>query len=886
MPPKKHDPGTPSAAAEKSDGSHLPSSEWEAMARVLNNIYDFRTPDGLDPSKLFHKQVNKRHFPDYYEAVTEPMAMSLIKAKIAKYEYKSFAEFVRDFALIPHNAFIYNLPNAGAYQDALVFKERLEGELQVLVGEGVIGAEVATLPDLGEIPTYTAPEVQEGEGEEAEEESDEDAEGEEEDDDDDDDGGAGRKRKRGRLSVARGKSGGDEGAEARKRRGRPPKLLTPTEARIQGVLKGIRKPRNKEGVLAIRAFDRLPEKTLFPDYYQEVKNPMAYDLLKRKVKRKKYTTLEQFMQDVNLMFTNAKSYNADASQIFKDAVTLQIEAGKLYDAEKAKPDESFADDEGKIPMPNGVFHNGENYKVGDWVHIRNPNDLTKPVPAQIYRTFRNPKGEAMVNVCWYYRPEQTVHRFDKHFFPNEVVKTGRYRDHSIEEVEGKCFVMFYTRYFKGRPRNLPSGTDLYVCAARYNEVLHQFNTIKTWASCQPDEVRDQDYEMDLFQHAQKMKKVPSPLAYMLRDDQKETDELPKVQWGAEGAPPKIGAVHRKPRGEKDSPPPEPTPPPPPKMPTPPPRQSQNIQSNNNYHTPSQPQQQPTRQPSIPQQAYPAPRPTTTNHPSASPAPQRPPSAQQQQPAYNIPQTPQTVTQPAPTRPAPTNHPSSSYNAPLQPATATTATPPMPPNPSANYASRGATAASTPTANPSYRNENPQIEVYTLPDQANLSIPPEIREQYSRDPAGRVLFFTAPPTVLEDDADKVKGHSVRYLAAKARREEVLAPKRMERDEETQRAGVEAKKIRLAEEDLVRERIEALKARALGVLEGQLTEAVGRSLGERDLRVLEARQREIGERRRAVEVNWVKRRERREVELGGPGAGFGEGVFADEVEGRGV
>ena len=109
------------------------------------------------------------------------------------------------------------------------------------------------------------------------------------------------------------------------------------------------------------------------------------------------------MSDVNLMFNNAKEYNQDDSQIFKDAVQLQVEAGKLYDAEKAKPDDTFVDDEGKIPMPTGILHNGELYKVGDWIHVQNINDLTKPIPAQVYRTYKNPNGQSMVNVCWYYR---------------------------------------------------------------------------------------------------------------------------------------------------------------------------------------------------------------------------------------------------------------------------------------------------------------------------------------------------------------------------------------------------------------------------------------------------------------------------------------------------
>lgn len=156
-----------------------------------------------------------------------------------------------------------------------------------------------------------------------------------------------------------------------------------------------------------------------------------------------------------------------------------------------------------------------------------------------------------MNACWYYRPEQTVHRYDRHFYENEVVKTGQYRDHPIDEVVDRCFVMFFTRYNKGRPRNFPADKEIYVCEARYNEEKHKLNKIKTWASCLPDEVRDKDYEMDLFDAPKKMKKFPSPIKYLFKEgEMKESDEVPKPVWGAPNAPPKIGAVHMRPRDPK------------------------------------------------------------------------------------------------------------------------------------------------------------------------------------------------------------------------------------------------------------------------------------------------------------------------------------------------
>jgi chromatin structure-remodeling complex subunit RSC1/2 len=111
--------------------------------------------------------------------------------------------------------------------------------------------------------------------------------------------------------------------------------------------------------------------------------------------------------------------------------------------------------------------------------------------------------------------------------------------------------MFFTRFNKGRPRGFPPDKEVYVCEARYNEEKHKINKIKTWASCLPDEVRDKDYEMDLFDVPKKLKKVPSPIKYLFKEgEQKESDDLPKPVWGAPNAPPKIGAVHCRPRDPK------------------------------------------------------------------------------------------------------------------------------------------------------------------------------------------------------------------------------------------------------------------------------------------------------------------------------------------------
>ncbi|KAF9731518.1 hypothetical protein PMIN06_009934 [Paraphaeosphaeria minitans] len=799
--------------------STVTAEEWKGMADVLTNVYAHRIDDGYDPTKLFQRKVNKRALPDYYEVIKEPMALSEIKKKVALQEYKSFPEFVRDFAHIPHNAQVYNRQDSQAYVDALEVKKVLEQELRKLADAKIVSEDVIKLPYLGEIPEQDPllPEEEEDDEEDDEEDVDEELEEVDVDDDEEDDGK--RRKRRGPRSTAaimkrEGKADAKEDPESRKKRGRPPRVDTPMEARIKAIMKAIRKPRNTQNKLMVSAFERVPDKAAMPEYHAEIKSPMAMDVLKRKLKRKKYNSVDHFMQDVELMFENAKQYNEEDSQIYKDAVHLQTESRKVAEQEKAKDDSKFVMEEGRIPMPTGILHNGELWKVGDWVHIQNANDLTKPIVAQIYRTWQDAEGSKWVNACWYYRPEQTVHRFDRHFLDNEVVKTGQYRDHPIDEVVDRCFVMFVTRYNKGRPRDFPTDKEIYVCEARYNEENHKLNKIKTWASCLPDEVRDKDYVMDLFDAPRKLKKIPSPIAYLLKDEQKETDDLPKPEWGAENAPPKIGAVHRRPRDPRDSPPPEPTPSPPPQPPPAPvmptsslPTPQLNGYGDTRQHYPlvaPSPSPMPAQTPQLPHMAsaYGNAAPTYHNH-SQSPAP------------HSYQTAPQSTGYQAITPSLPLSTP--------QPAAAI-----------AQYA--------TPRAPPSYQQPAMQqppggyrapqpVEVYVLPDHANLSIPADVREQFQRDEQGRVLFFTVPPA---NDSGFVKeegqalGHSARYLAMRAKRDAQRAAKRKADEAGAAEREEAAKKRRKEVEEKLNKDIALVRAKALDALGDQLALATKNEL----------------------------------------------------------
>lgn len=265
-------------------------------------------------------------------------------------------------AQIFRNAQIYNRPSSDIFRYSVRLLEVFKEKLQELIDNGSISAEDAVLPDFGELPPVD-PSPEPGEEDELEDEDEEDEEEEDEEEDDDssdDEGGRRRIRRRGRVS----KKDADDDDDYHKKRGRPPKVFTPTEARINAVLKGLRKPKSDDGNLRIFDFERLPDKQLNKEYYQVVANPIALDQVKRNAKRKKYRNVDECLADLEIMFRNAMQYNAPDSQIHEDAVELLKEAQRLVEQEKAKPDDAFRDEEGKLPLSE-VEHNGETWRVGE-----------------------------------------------------------------------------------------------------------------------------------------------------------------------------------------------------------------------------------------------------------------------------------------------------------------------------------------------------------------------------------------------------------------------------------------------------------------------------------------------------------------------------------------
>ncbi|OJJ48848.1 hypothetical protein ASPZODRAFT_111036 [Penicilliopsis zonata CBS 506.65] len=82
----------------------------------------------------------------------------------------------------------------------------------------------------------------------------------------------------------------------------------------------------------IEPFMKPPPKSQYPDYYMIIQNPIAMEMIRKKINREEYQNLKEFRDDIHLLCQNARTYNEDGSILFQDA--NDIEATCLAELKK------------------------------------------------------------------------------------------------------------------------------------------------------------------------------------------------------------------------------------------------------------------------------------------------------------------------------------------------------------------------------------------------------------------------------------------------------------------------------------------------------------------------------------------------------------------------
>lgn len=548
-------------------------------------LFTLKEENGLEIYPIFNVLPVKKEYPDYYALIKNPVSLNTLKKRVP--HYTDPQSFVNDVVQIPWNAKTYNTKESAIYRYAGILekyvKETLVPNLQKFYPQveypylGPLPDEIEAHRKLnpgGALPTprnntvtiktrrNRDSSVGPGDGEE---EDDEEYNGEE---DDDEEYTEGRRLPQLKLTLHRGMNqahtppsqhrshsatpkpyGRHQQQRTHMRRGRPPVIDLPYVQRIKNILKMLKKEIDEENEPLTASFEKLPDEVRDSKYYTMISNPVCLEEIRKKVKTRKYKDFQAFQNDFTLMLTNYRLYHRADPQFMKRAAFLEKKFNVLARHELSKPDRDYMP-EGELRYPMDELNlNGKNYKIGDWVLLENANDATKPTVAQIFRLWSTSDGRRWMNGCWYLRPEQTVHRVDRLFYKNEVVKSGQYRDHLVEEIVGKCYVIHFTRFQRGDPDIKLEG-PLFVCEFRYNENEKIFNKIRTWKACLPEEIRDQE-EVTIPVNGRKFLKYPSPLKHLLPPNASYNDPVPQPTEGAVNAPPLVGAVYMRPKLERD-----------------------------------------------------------------------------------------------------------------------------------------------------------------------------------------------------------------------------------------------------------------------------------------------------------------------------------------------
>ncbi|KAJ1995405.1 hypothetical protein GGI26_001183 [Coemansia sp. RSA 1358] len=88
----------------------------------------------------------------------------------------------------------------------------------------------------------------------------------------------------------------------------------------------------KDGEPLCIAFNKLPPKKEYPDYYVEIEQPVALDIIKGRITRGLYSSVSDFVADIDLMCSNAQTYNMPESYIYEAAGDIRRAVHKLVSA--------------------------------------------------------------------------------------------------------------------------------------------------------------------------------------------------------------------------------------------------------------------------------------------------------------------------------------------------------------------------------------------------------------------------------------------------------------------------------------------------------------------------------------------------------------------------
>ncbi|XP_051874243.1 protein polybromo-1 isoform X8 [Pristis pectinata] len=276
-----------------SDGESIGSSVdvTSPIYQLFEAVRNHRNSQGQLLAEPFFRLPSKKDYPDYYQQIKHPLSLQIIRQKLKNNEFENLDQLEADMNLMFENAKRYNIPNSAIFKRVLKLQQVMQAKRKELARR-----------------EYT------------------------------DDGDS---------MVSSVTS--DTGSGKRKSNKKLEKMGKKTETHLKHRLKVLyntivesRDPTT--GRRYCELFLVKPSKKDYPDYYKVILEPIDLKILEHNIRSEKYASEEAFVDDLKLMFRNARHYNEEGSQVYNDANMLEKilkdkrkELGPLPDDETASP---------------------------------------------------------------------------------------------------------------------------------------------------------------------------------------------------------------------------------------------------------------------------------------------------------------------------------------------------------------------------------------------------------------------------------------------------------------------------------------------------------------------------------------------------------------------
>nr|XP_056719228.1 protein polybromo-1 isoform X2 [Euleptes europaea] len=262
------------------------------LYQLYDTVRNCRNNQGQLISEPFFHLPSKKKYPDYYQQIKMPISLQQIRTKLKNHEYETLDHLECDLNLMFENAKRYNVPNSAIYKRVLKMQQVMQAKKKELARRD---------------------EIEDGDS---------------------------------MISSATSDAGSSKRKSKKNIKKQRMKIL-------YNVVIDAREPGT--GRRLCELFMVKPSKKDYPDYYKIILEPMDLKIIEHNIRSDKYSGEEGMIEDMRLMFRNARHYNEEGSQVYNDAHILEkILKEKRKELGPLIEDEEVASPKVKLSRKTGI----------------------------------------------------------------------------------------------------------------------------------------------------------------------------------------------------------------------------------------------------------------------------------------------------------------------------------------------------------------------------------------------------------------------------------------------------------------------------------------------------------------------------------------------------